>query len=305
MKRAYGEKYAKPKGFISAFLHHPGATEFVQVGDGEGQGYFRILRELVTDERHVKNMIVSNASKFMAKRMRPNTLIANPTVAPTLATATTGGVLPAATYYVVYTWVGANGETLVSPEASITTTGAASTITATIPALPAGVACANVYISTTAGTETKQGSTTTTTYKQAAALVAGTAKPSVSTCVTDWGAGISYLEVGTGVGSGTTQAPQAEQLGQLVLRVPLQRDAVTSWTCLDTSGNPTALDTNVVQYTTTFLNGEANGALVEMGLFGGDSTSALGTGQMFNYKVFPVINKDITMQLTIVWKITY
>jgi hypothetical protein len=122
---------------------------------------------------------------------------------------------------------------------------------------------------------------------------------------TSWGAGIGYLEVGTGVGSGTTQSPQAESAAQTALRTPLLRKAITSWTCLDTDGDPTASDTNVVQYTTTFTEAEAIGAIVEMGMFGGDATTTNGSGFMFNYKVFPVINKDDTMQLTIVWKVTY
>lgn len=122
---------------------------------------------------------------------------------------------------------------------------------------------------------------------------------------TSWGAGITYLEVGTGVGTGTTQAPQPESPTQTALRVPLFRKLISSWTCLDTNGDPTSDDTNVVQYTTTFTEAEAVGALVEMGMFGGDATATTGSGMMFNYKVFPVINKDGTMQLTIVWKVTY
>lgn len=122
---------------------------------------------------------------------------------------------------------------------------------------------------------------------------------------TSWGAGITHLEVGTGVGTGTTQAPQAEALTQTALRVGLARKAITSWTHLDTNGAATGTETNVVQYTTTFLEAEAVGALVEMGLFGGTATTTIGSGYMFNYKVFPVWNKGNDLQLTIVWKVTY
>ena len=122
---------------------------------------------------------------------------------------------------------------------------------------------------------------------------------------TSWGAGITHLEVGTGFGTGTAQNPQPENSAQTALRQPLARKAITSWTNLDGSGNPAGSDTNVLQLTTTFVENEANGALVEMGLFGGDATSTLGSGFMFNYKVFPAINKDNTMQLTLVWKLTF
>jgi hypothetical protein len=110
-----------------------------------------------------------------------STLIANPNTTPSLTTATTGGSLAAATYYVKYTWVNANGETLASPEASITTTGSTSTITVTIPSLPTNVTSANIYISTATGTETKQGSTTSTTYTQSAALATGLSLPIYNT----------------------------------------------------------------------------------------------------------------------------
>jgi len=120
-----------------------------------------------------------------------------------------------------------------------------------------------------------------------------------------WGAGIGYLELGTGVGTGTTQAPQAEASTQEALRTSLIRNPISAWTYLDGDGAPTATETNVVQYSTTFTELEAIGALVEMGLFGGDATATAGTGYMFNYKVFAVWNKDDTMQLTIRWEITY
>jgi hypothetical protein len=194
VERSYEDLLAKPEGFISAYLHPAGALEFVPYGDDPTHGYHRILREAVVDERHVKNLIVTNASKFIAKRMRPGA---------------------------------------------------------------------------------------------------------------SWGTGISYLEVGTGVGTGTTQVPQAENLAQTALRVPLLRKAISAWTNLDSGGVATGTDTNVLQITTTFLEAEANGAIVEMGLFGGDATATNGSGQMFNYKTFPVLNKDNTMQLTLVWKLTF
>lgn len=193
MQREYEDMVLKPSGFISAYLHR-GDAEFVPYGDDPTHGYHRVPKDNIVGERHVKNLIVTNASKFMAKRMRPGT---------------------------------------------------------------------------------------------------------------SWGAGISHLEVGTGVGTGTTQAPQAENAAQTILRVALARKAITSWTCLDAGGVPTGGDTNVLQITTTFVEAEANGAIVEMGLFGGDATSSLGSGQMFNYKAFPVLNKDNTMQLTLVWKLTF
>lgn len=122
---------------------------------------------------------------------------------------------------------------------------------------------------------------------------------------TNWGSGIQYLELGTGFGTGTTQSPQAESATQTRLRVALIRKAITSWTYLDSAGSPTGTETNVIQLTTTFNESEGNGALVEMGLFGGDATATQGTGYMFNYKTFPVWNKQQGMKLTIVWRLSF
>lgn len=120
-----------------------------------------------------------------------------------------------------------------------------------------------------------------------------------------WGGGIQYLEVGTGVGTGTTQVPQKESVDQEKLRQALIRKKITSWTYVDADGKPTATETNVLQLSTTFDKTEAVGAIVEMGLFGGDATDELGSGYMFNYKTFPVWNKAEGMSLTIVWKLTF
>jgi hypothetical protein len=182
-----------PAGFINAYMHF-GSPKFVPIGTEPNQGYLEIPKDAVVREMHVKNLIVSKASNFMAKRMRPGA---------------------------------------------------------------------------------------------------------------SWGAGITHLEVGTGVGTGTTQAPQVESISQTALRTPLARKQITSWTYLDSVGQPTATETNVIQLTTTFLETEAIGAIVEMGLFGGDSQDTLGTGYMFNYKVFPVWNKQSGMQLTVIWKLTF
>jgi hypothetical protein len=189
----FEEFLIKPSGFISA-LSFTGEPEFVQMGDEPNQGYFRLPKSNIQKEMHVKNLIVSKASQFMAKRMRPGA---------------------------------------------------------------------------------------------------------------SWGAGIGYLEVGTGVGTGTTASPQPESLAQSILRSALARKAIDSWTYLDGSNNPTASETNVIQLTTTFTELEAVGSIVEMGLFGGDATVTLNTGYMFNYKTFPVWTKTNEFKLAVIWKLTF
>jgi hypothetical protein len=72
--------------------------------------------------------------------------------APGVATAGTGGTVAANTYKVVVTITDGNGETSLSAEASIVTTGTTSTITVTSPTDPVDTGATwNVYVGTAAG----------------------------------------------------------------------------------------------------------------------------------------------------------
>lgn len=77
--------------------------------------------------------------------------------APTLGSAA-GGTLAATTYYVKVTYVTAAGETLPSAESSLAV-AVNNVLTVTSPSAQAGATGYNVYVSTSAGTETKQNST--------------------------------------------------------------------------------------------------------------------------------------------------
>lgn len=88
-----------------------------------------------------------------------NRVLADPTTAPTLSTVA-GGSMGARTYYVKYTWENDTGETLASSEANIAV-GANRLLKITHPYTstygpPAGAKRINWYVSTSAGTETKQ-----------------------------------------------------------------------------------------------------------------------------------------------------
>lgn len=123
--------------------------------------------------------------------------------------------------------------------------------------------------------------------------------------------GLQYLAVGTGYeDTGQTgyslQNPQPASVVYTQLRQELYRKQFTSWTFLDpNTGNAVTNPTNVLQLVTTFLENEAVGALVEMGLFGGNATSTANSGFLFNYKSFPVWNKPNDARLTITWKLTF
>lgn len=85
--------------------------------------------------------------------------IANPTAAPTLAqVANAGSTVAAATYYVKYTWVSSNGETIGNTTAASLAVTAGNNLNVTVPAFPDGVRQAKIYIGTAAGTLRLQGS---------------------------------------------------------------------------------------------------------------------------------------------------
>ncbi len=80
--------------------------------------------------------------------------IANPVTAPTVISAggaASGGMLQAGTYFVKYTWTDGTGETEVSPESVQFTVAAGNIPLVSLPARPAGVTGANIYLTQTDG----------------------------------------------------------------------------------------------------------------------------------------------------------
>lgn len=137
--------------------------------------------------------------------------------------------------------------------------------------------------------------------------------------------GIFCLAVGTGDTGWNVMAPPAPTNTQRALYSELSRKTFANTQFIDAGGVPTAVPTNVVDFTTTFSESEAVGPLVEMGLLGGNVSSNLATRNpvspangpyvatvdlttketLVNYLTFPVINKPATSTLTIVWRLTF
>jgi hypothetical protein len=108
----------------------------------------------------------------------------NPLQAPT-ASPVFSGTLPAATYYIEITWYDAAGnQTLASPEVSaqLSASGAVQVFQPS-SGRPATAAGFRVYMATSSGAETLQGSTTGTSYTQSVALVSGAALPAVNSTI--------------------------------------------------------------------------------------------------------------------------
>lgn len=143
----------------------------------------------------------------------------------------------------------------------------------------------------------------------ASVLMAQRMAPSADTSTTTAGDfianGLQYLAVGQGVQeTGTSgfdyQNPQPAAVTNIKLRDELFRKTFTSWSFIDsTTSNTVSTPTNIIQVVTTFLESEAVGPLVEMGIFGGDATSTKDSGYMFNYKTFAVWNKPNDARLTV------
>lgn len=137
--------------------------------------------------------------------------------------------------------------------------------------------------------------------------------------------GVYALAVGTGDVGWDPMAPPAPTNTQRSLYSELARKTFTTTQFIDGGGVPTAIPTNVVDFTTTFAEAEAVGPLVEMGLLGGNISTNLSVQNpvlpangpydatedltlvdtMINYLSFAVINKPPTSTLSIVWRLTF
>lgn len=133
------------------------------------------------------------------------------------------------------------------------------------------------------------------------------------------------LAVGTGDVGWNPMSPPAPTDTQRALYSELTRKTFTSSTFVDGGGSPTAVPTNVVDFTTTFTESEAVGPLVEMGILGGNISTNLAVRNpvtpsngayspavdlttretMINYLTFSVINKPATATFSITWRLTF
>ena len=134
--------------------------------------------------------------------------------------------------------------------------------------------------------------------------------------------GIFCLAVGSGDVGWDPMNPPAPTDTQRALYSEISRKTFASTTFIDAGGMPTAIPTNVVDYTVTFTESEAVGPLVEMALLGGnvvisprnpvsppngayDVTKDLTLYETeANYLTFAVVNKSATSTLTLTWRLT-
>ena len=135
--------------------------------------------------------------------------------------------------------------------------------------------------------------------------------------------GVFCLAVGTGDTGWDPMNPPAPTDTQRALYSELARKAFSATTFIDSGGSPTAVPTNVVDYSATFAEGEANGPLCEMGLLGGNivisppnpvsppngpynvpPVNLTEYETEINYTTFACVNKPPTSTMTVVWRLT-
>jgi len=136
--------------------------------------------------------------------------------------------------------------------------------------------------------------------------------------------GIYALAIGTG-DSGWGITPPAPTVTQRSLYSELARKTFTSTQFIDGDGMPTAIPTNVADFTTTYAESEAVGPLKEMGLIGGNCSTNMSVRNpvlppngsydpsvnlvnfdcLINYLTFNLISKPATSTLAITWRLTF
>jgi len=161
--------------------------------------------------------------------------------------------------------------------------------------------------------------------RDASILIARLMKSPGTPNVSEPAFGVYALAVGTGDVGWDPMNPPAATNTQRSLYNELARKQVTVSDFIDSVGAISGIPTNVVDFTTTFSESEAVGALVEMGLLGGDvdtnmavtnpilpangiydpTVDVVGKDMLVNYKTFPVINKPATSTLTWTWRLTF
>jgi hypothetical protein len=133
----------------------------------------------------------------------------------------------------------------------------------------------------------------------------------------------NMLAIGTGA-TGSLLNPNAPDPAQRKLNSEIARKPWSVTQFRDGSGNAVAIPTNIVDFTCTFDESEAVGALNEMGIMSTISSNPLVTNPnpdnfptrdltrdltqfdvLVNYLTFGVLSKPSTARLTITWRITF
>lgn len=135
--------------------------------------------------------------------------------------------------------------------------------------------------------------------------------------------GCYLLAVGSGDTGWDPMNPPAPTVTQRALYGEISRKTFWQTQFIDGDGQPSAVPTNVVDFSARFSESEAVGPLVEMGILGGNVTASTRVAvsppnvpydptvnlvdfdTLVNYLTFPVINKPATSTLELTWRLTF
>lgn len=118
--------------------------------------------------------------------------------------------------------------------------------------------------------------------------------------------GITYLALGTGGIGWDLLNPPAADPEQEGLETEIFRVTPSASRFIDSgSGLESLVPTNIVDFDFHIAEAEAVGALMELGLFGGDATITSGSGTPVTYKTFGVISKNSEMTLDFTYRLTF
>lgn len=135
--------------------------------------------------------------------------------------------------------------------------------------------------------------------------------------------GVNMLAIGTGA-TGALLSPDAPSADQRKLNVEIERKPFSSTTFRNPSGVAVAYPTNIVDFTTTYGEAEAVGALNEMGILCTISDNTTVTNHnpnaypirdtslditpydvLVNYLTFGVVVKPSSAILTLTWRLSF
>ena len=115
--------------------------------------------------------------------------------------------------------------------------------------------------------------------------------------------GITYLALGSGSVDWPEDAPPSPEDSDTSLEVETYRKAITlsDIVFIDVNNAVSETPTGRLQVTVAFSELEANGKLLEFGLFAGNATATTNSGYMINHKTHPIITKteDVKLEYTI------
>ena len=117
--------------------------------------------------------------------------------------------------------------------------------------------------------------------------------------------GITHMALGQGAPNVNPLSPPQPDPEQTILDGEIARKAVASTQYVTSDGTPTLNRTNIVDFITQFDRGEATGAIVEAGMFGGEGADQTDGGDMVTKKTFPVSHYDDNTAVLFVWRIFF